>query len=393
MAALRAAALCGATGCAGTFSVPSIPLRNAAVPGVTMPAMGLGTAGYQSTRCPAGPNGTMTTNCTGECWDDVMVVDVAARWFALGGRRVDGASSYFDQKGLGKAIEAAIAGGLPRRELFVVSKVDPPGTGEGCLDPFEPNVSAHDYTMHQWWKIKSDLRVDYVDLLLMHWPGALFTQPAPACGYGMLCACNETSFRRCARETWAAMTELFHAGSARAIGVANWEKWHIDDLVSSGALVPSVNQVEYHPYWHEDTLREHCTSLGIHFQSYAPLGAPDHMASSARGDWKYLIPEHPAVARIAARHNCTPAQAVLQWHWQRGISTQPRTLSEAHMRENLGLWDLSPTGFPLDPSEVAQIDDLPDRPPHKNFPSWPGVPPGIPGMMEDKVCPDPNSIP
>ena len=130
---------------------PSVPLMNAAKAGMTMPVAGLGTWGYVHK-----PN----TGIPGEVWNDSIAETVFGQWLALGGRRIDGSLGYMDQIGVGKAIKASGVA-RDREDIFMTSKLAPNGYNE---------------TFEQMDKLLGELQMEYVDLLLIHWPGP----PAPS---------------------------------------------------------------------------------------------------------------------------------------------------------------------------------------------------------------------
>ena len=159
---------------------------------------------------------------------------------------------------------------------------------------------------------------------------------------------------------------LFNSSKALAIGVSNFEKNHLEDIFMMNSLTPSVNQVEYHPYWHEDDLVEYCKSKNITFNSYSPLGAPD-WAPHQHG-WNGTILELPVIENIAKAHQHTAAQIIQRWQWQQGIVMNPRTMKQDHMKENLDFFN-----FELSEDEMKQISSI--KPP-----------------SDPKVCPDPHDI-
>ena len=143
------------------------------------------------------------------------------------GASIDGSFDYGDQVGVGNAVKAS---GISHKDIFMTSKVSLVGYNE---------------TFAEMKQLLSDLQMDYVDLLLIHWPGkrsqmSSSTDPA--------CQGNPPTWRGCRQSVWKALEELFNSGKALAIGVSNFEKNHLEDILSLKSTVPSVNQVEYHPY-------------------------------------------------------------------------------------------------------------------------------------------------
>ena len=254
---------------------PSVTLMNAAQTGMKMPVAGIGTWGYVHE-----PN----TGRPGEVWNDTVAEKAMKEWLALGGRRIDGSSSYKDQVGVGNAIKAS---GIPRKEIFMTSKIYLVGYNE---------------TFTQMDQVLSDLQMDYVDLLLIHWPKVSSSSTDPSCQL------NVTSWRDCRQSVWKAVETLYKDGKALAIGVSNFEKNHLDDIIMMNGMIPSVNQVEYHPYWHEDYLLEYCKSKNITFNSYSPLGAPDW--APTEHNWNGTILELPVIQNIAKAHQRTAGKVI-----------------------------------------------------------------------------------
>ncbi len=323
-----------------TVNVPVVKLHNAAKQDLTMPAVGVGTGAYIYV-----PDTT-----TGEKWPDSVAEQAVKEWIELGGRRIDASLSYRNQKGVGKAIKE---GGVPREELFVVSKVGSGGLVSGA-------GMGYNETMNQLEPILETLGVDYVDLLLIHWPGPPGNSSDPTCQG------NPTTFRACRQSTWKALQDIFRSGKARAIGTSNFEKNHLEDILVLNELLPAVNQIEFSPYWHEDDLVEFCKSHNIQVNGYAPLACPDWAPTSH--NWSMSLLQDPTINKIAKRHNCSPAQVILSWEWEQNIVVNPRTYNRQHMMENLNFFDVS-----LSTDEMKDLATL----------KKPANP---------KVCPDPHQI-
>jgi diketogulonate reductase-like aldo/keto reductase len=112
--------------------------------------------------------------------------------------------------------------------------------------------------------------------------------------------------------------------------------------------------VEFHPYWHEDELLDFCQKHNITFNSYSPVGCPDH-AATLGPNWNPIpdLRTHPSVTAIATKHGKSSAQVTLRWHWQQGIVVNPRTRDPAHMMENLSIFD-----FELDHEDMMTLSYL-----------------------------------
>ena len=313
--------------------MPNVTLMNAAKTGMKMPVAGIGTWGYVH---------SIGTGKPGEVWNDTLAEKAVSEWLKMGGRRIDGSIYYGDQVGVGKGIKSS---GVARNEIFMTSKIE---------------VVGYNETFSQMDNLLSDLQLDYVDLLLIHNPS-----PPSSTTSDPACQGDPPTWRACRQSIWKAMISLFNSGKALAIGVSNFETNHLEDILVMNSMVPSVNQIEFHPYWHEDELLEYCKSKNITFNSYSPLGAPD-WAPTERG-WNGTILALPVIQEISKSHNRTVGQVIQRWEWQQSIVVNPRTMNLDHMKENLNFFD-----FELSDDEMKQISSI--------------KPPSNP-----KVCPDPHN--
>lgn len=320
--------------------VPSVKLQNAAKEGMTMPIVGLGTGAYVYV-----PN-----TIPGEIWNDTVAEQAVKEWIKLGGRRIDASLSYRNAKGVGKAIAES---GVPREELFIVSKVGSGGLVSG-------GGMGYNETMAQIKPTFDDMGIDYLDLLLIHWPGPPGNSSDPAC------TGNPTTWRACRQSTWKALQDLFKDGKARAIGVSNFEQNHIEDIVALKELLPAINQFEFSPFWHEDDLVKYCKSLNIQVNGYSPLACPDWAPASHK--WTKTLLQDTTIDGIAKSHKATPAQVILSWEWQQDVVVNPRTYNRDHMMENLQFFNIK-----LTDDEMKAITNI--------------VVPSNP-----KVCPDPHKF-
>eukprot|EP00486_Rosalina_sp_Unknown_P001250 CAMPEP_0201565690 /NCGR_PEP_ID=MMETSP0190_2-20130828/4996_1 /ASSEMBLY_ACC=CAM_ASM_000263 /TAXON_ID=37353 /ORGANISM="Rosalina sp." /LENGTH=171 /DNA_ID=CAMNT_0047983479 /DNA_START=565 /DNA_END=1081 /DNA_ORIENTATION=+ len=125
---------------------------------------------------------------------------------------------------------------------------------------------------------------------------------------------------------------------AKAIGVSNFEKSDLEDIIELGGLIPAVNQLEFHGYWHEYDLIEFCQSMNITVNSYAPLGTPD----VSQGAWigsTPILTQHPVAIDKGNKFNKSPSQIWLRWIIQQGLVTNPRSWDMSHIKENLQVFD------------------------------------------------------
>lgn len=230
--------------------------------------------------------------------------DETATAIAAGYRLLDTALNYRNESEVGRAI---LESGMPRRELFVTTKL--PGRHHG-----------YDETTASLSESLGNLGLDYVDLYLIHWP--LPRQDRYV-------------------ESWKAMIDAREAGLARSIGVSNFTIAQLTRLIDQTGVVPAVNQVEMHPYFPQDELRAFHAEQGIRTESWSPLGRGSDLLESE------------VVARVAAAHGVTPAQAVLRWHIELGSIPIPRSRDAARQAQNLDV-----LGFELAEDEVAALSAL-----------------------------------
>jgi glycerol 2-dehydrogenase (NADP+) len=234
---------------------PSFPLKNAAVAGLVYPAVGLGTGGYGLDPFRKYP----------QCWIEAIpgcgahASAAVSSWLKMGGRRIDSADSYANQKAIGKGIKES---GVPREQVFITSKVGP------------SQALGYNDTLAQMQSIKAELGVGYVDMLLIHWPDtATPNSTDPACQHGT----PTYDARACRLSTWRAMLEIFNKGEALGVGVANYNATHLQEIKDAGMLMPSVNQCPFNIHRsssQQDTI-DFCNKEGILFNSYSSLGIPD----------------------------------------------------------------------------------------------------------------------
>ena len=245
--------------------------------------------------------------------DTVAAVESA---LALGYRLIDTAAAYLNEREVGEAI---VRSGVARHEVFIQTKLWISDYG------YDSGLRAFDTSLRK-------LGLDSVDLYLLH-------QPMP----------NE----------WERTVAAFHAaeklladGRVRAIGVCNFSAKHLQDLIARSSVVPAVNQVEVHPYFVQRELREAHTRLGITTQAWSPLGGVNvYMPRDPRVPQNPLA--DPLIVALAARYGKTPAQIILRWHLQHGVSAIPKSVKPTRIAENFKVF-----GFALTSAEVAAIDAL-----------------------------------
>ncbi|HEY3317098.1 MAG TPA: aldo/keto reductase [Coriobacteriia bacterium] len=263
-----------------TVELRSLADRVEIAEGVLMPRLGVGTykakAGYE--------------------------VEQEVGWaLEVGYRGIDTAALYGNEDGVGRAIAA---GGIPRDELFVATKVWNDDQGYAT-------------TRAAFRESLSKLALDYVDLYLMHWPIPSLME-----------------------DTWRAMQEIHAVGAARAIGVCNFLPHHLERLLSFAEVPPAVDQVEFHPGLQQPDLMWYLHDHGIVQQAWAPV---------MRG----RVYDIPVLVRIAEKHGKSPAQVSIRWILQKGVTTIPKSVHRERLAENADVYD-----FDLSAEEMAAIDAL-----------------------------------
>ena len=237
--------------------------------------------------------------------NDAELADAVVAASELGYRHVDTATKYGNEAGAGEGVRRS---GIPREEWFVTTKLD------GEFQGNDRAIGGLEAALDQ-------MRFDYVDLLLIHWP-------LP----------NRGEFV----STWHTFEKLLADGRARAIGTSNFKPAHREVLLAETGTVPAVNQLQISPAIPRETSRAFDTAQGIVTESWSPLG----------GEGAPLLGQ-PALATIGAKYGKSPAQVVLRWHVQHGLVAIPKSASPARMADNLRIFD-----FQLDADDLALLADL-----------------------------------
>jgi 2,5-diketo-D-gluconate reductase A len=228
-----------------------------------------------------------------------------AEAIGAGYRLVDTAENYGNERGVGRAVNAS---GVPRGELFVTTKFNRRWHGAELVG--QALAGSLDR-----------LGLEYVDLLLVHWP-------------------NPEEDRYV--DAWRGLTRLLEQGRLRAIGTSNFKAAHLDRLIDETGVTPDLNQIQLNPYTTREEPRAYHAAHGIVTQSWSPLGG-------RRAD----VLAEPVIGEIAQKHDRSPGQVVLRWHLQLGLAVIPKSSSPERIRSNIDVFD-----FALDDADMATISGL-----------------------------------
>lgn len=251
-------------------------------------------------------------------------IEAVSSAISNGYRLIDTAAKYGNEEAVGKGIKAS---GVPREDIFITTKL------------WRENLGYRS-TKVEFEKSLKRLKVDYLDLYLIHWPAN---------------AKNYDNWQKTNADTWRAMEELQAEGKIRSIGVSNFFQEHLEALFQTARVIPAINQIEFHPgYWQKD-LVAFCKSQNIVVQAWSPL---------ARGK----VFGNETLQAIAKKHNKSVAQVCLRWIIQHEVIAIPKSTSPERIKENINLFD-----FDLTKTEMEQINKLPEMGFSGELPDiWPG---------------------
>jgi methylglyoxal/glyoxal reductase len=218
-----------------------------------------------------------------------------------GYRSIDTASIYKNERRVGNAI---IETGIPRNEMFITTKVWNDDQG------YNSTLSAFDKSLNE-------LKMNYVDLYLIHWPNDNLSV-----------------------ETWEALEDLYKQKRVRAIGVSNFLIHHLNYLMNNTSIKPMVNQIEFHPRLVQTELLKFCQDNQIQPEASRPL---------IQGK----VIDIPLLQILSVKYGKSPAQIVLRWDIQKGLVTIPKSVTPERIKSNFNIFD-----FEITEDDIEKIDNL-----------------------------------
>jgi diketogulonate reductase-like aldo/keto reductase len=222
----------------------------------------------------------------------------------IGYRLIDTAALYNNETEIGNAI---IHSSLPRNQVFVTTKVGDHDQG------YDTTLRAFDISLQK-------LQMDYVDLYLVHWP-----------------------IKGKRKDTWKALEKLYADKRVRAIGVANYLVPFLEELNTYASTAPVLNQVEFTPWLFQKDLLDYCATKKIQLQSYSPITRGQKL-------------DDPRLLKLCNKYGKSPAQIVLRWNIEHGISTIPKSSSKKRLQENFGVLQ-----FTLSDEDVTLMDSFDEQ--------------------------------
>lgn len=253
-----------------------------------------------------------------------------------GMRHIDTATIYGNETEIGEALSDLFSEGVvERKDVFITSKLwNDAHKKEAVLPALRDSLKR--------------LQLDYLDLYLVHWPVAFQPGVLMPSSHKEYLSLDEAPLA----DTWLEMQTAKNMGLTRHIGVSNFSKKKLQELIAKTNTVPEVNQVEMHPLLQQNELVDYCNSQGIKITAYSPLGSGDRSAAM-KGENEPNLMEISEIKNIAIKHGVSPAQVLLNWHTQRDIAVIPKSTSRHHIVANY-----EAANVPLDREDMQTIAGL-----------------------------------
>lgn len=222
----------------------------------------------------------------------------------IGYRLIDTAYNYENEGTVGEAIRRSTT---PREQLLITSKLP------GRYQPYDKAVTAIQESLYR-------ANLDYYDLYLIHWPNP-----------------QQDIYV----EAWQALIDAKKWGLIRSIGVCNFLPEHLERLDKETGVLPSMNQIELHPFFNQEALRKWHEEHNVKTESWSPLGRAS------------AVLQNDTIGEIADQHQKTISQVILRWHYQLGAISIPKSSTPSRQLENISIFD-----FSLSESEMTTISKL-----------------------------------
>lgn len=287
--------------------------------GAKIPGMGLGTFG--------------SDRFTGE-----QVAEAVKGAISIGYRHIDCASVYGNEELIGEALSEVIDGGVDRKELWITSKVWNDMHGEGEV-------------LESCKKSLKDLKLEYLDLYLVHWPFPNYH--APGCDVSSRCEGAQAYIHENFMKTWRQMEQLVEMGLVRHIGTSNMTVPKLKLVMRDATIKPACNEMELHPHFQQQELFDFCMSNNIQPIGFCPIGSPTR-PDRDKTETDTVDIQDPVVVAAAQRLGVHPAVVCLKWAVQRGQIPIPFSVFENEYRSNLE----STFKNPLTDEEMKQLSTI-----------------------------------
>ena len=255
----------------------------------------------------------------------------------IGYRHFDCAFIYMNEKEIGKSLNDAInEGDVTREALWITSKL---WNNEHEATAVVPALQ----------KRLDDLRLEYLDLYLMHWPVATKSEVVFAGKGDEFLSLDQAPIS----DTWKALESCMEKGQTKHIGVSNFSIKKLKDLSSKCQIKPEVNQIELHPLLHQKDMLAYCKTENINLTAYSPLGSRDRTPQMKAANEPNLF-ENTLVMTMAEKYNCTPAQFLIAWAINRGTSVIPKSTNADRLKLNFEAAEIAISSE--DMSEMESLD-------------------------------------
>eukprot|EP01132_Coremiostelium_polycephalum_P005077 gene5077-6319_t len=232
---------------------------------------------------------------------------------------IDTAAAYRNEEAIGRELESMFSKGIIKREdLFITSKASTQEHG------YDNAIEACHNSLKR-------LKLDYLDLYLIHWPGCAGLKP------------QDPKNSEIRKETWRGFEQLYKDKKCRSIGVSNYNISHLRELMKHASIVPHVNQVEFHPFLNQKELHQFCIDNGIVLEAYSSLARASFM-------------DNPVIEEVSKELNKTKSQILLRWAIQKNIPVIPKSVNSERIKENCEIFD-----FVIPNHLMSKLDSLEEK--------------------------------